>query len=61
MANSARDEASKHLDEHERSIDALHRNLESVQGMDRERLRSAVHKYKAAHASFRDDALGCMN
>lgn len=61
MASSARDEVAGHLDAHERSIDELHRNLESVPGMDRDGLRSAVHKYKAAHASFRDDALGCMN
>lgn len=61
MANSARDEAAQHIDAHERSIDELHRKLASTAGADTERLKSAVHRYKAAHAAFRDDALGCMN
>ena len=61
MANSSRDEAAEHLDAHERSIDELHRKLASAPGTDTERLKSAVHRYKAAHAAFRDDALGCMN
>ena len=49
------------LDDHARSIDAMHQKLAAVAGADKERLKEAVGKYKAAHKQFEDDALGCMN
>ncbi|HEY1656213.1 MAG TPA: hypothetical protein VGF86_13995 [Candidatus Tumulicola sp.] len=61
MASPSQDRAAGNLDAHERSIDELHHQLASIDGVDRERLHAAVQKYKAAHAAFRDDALGCMN
>jgi hypothetical protein len=49
------------LDDHARSIDELHQKLAATPGADKERLKEAVGKYKAAHKQFEDDALGCMN
>jgi hypothetical protein len=61
MASAAHDQAAHSLEAHERSIDDLHRKLAALPGADKDRLEKAVHKYKAAHKEFRDDALGCMN
>jgi hypothetical protein len=49
------------LDAHTNSIDALHERLASMPGVDKERLKAAVAKYKDAARAFQDDALGCMN
>jgi hypothetical protein len=48
------------LEAHGRSIDDLHRKLAATPGCDKQRLATAVEKYKAAHQSFTDDALGCV-
>ncbi len=61
MVNSSKDEAAQTLDAHTQSIDALHQKLSATPGVDQERLRKAVEKYKAAAQTFHDDALGCMN
>ncbi len=61
MANADKDEAARTLDAHARSIDALHEKLAATPGMDKNRLQQATDKYKAAHKTFHDDALGCMN
>lgn len=53
--------AKQVLDEHARSIDTLHQKLAAMPGADKDRLKDAVGKYKAAHKQFEDDALGCMN
>jgi hypothetical protein len=53
-------EATQVLEEHGRSIDELHRKLASMPGCDKDRLADAVQKYKAASATFHDDALGCV-
>lgn len=53
--------AQQVLDDHGRSIDALHEKLAAMPGADKERLKEAVTKYKTAHRQFQDDALGCMN
>ncbi len=57
----ANDEAKRALDEHGRSIDALHQKLAAMPGADKTRLDDAARKYKSAHQTFEDDALGCMN
>lgn len=54
-------DAKQALDDHARSIDALHQKLAAMPGADKERLNEAAGKYKAAHKQFEDDALGCMN
>ncbi len=56
-----REQASRTLDAHGTSIDALHAKLAAMPGIDKERLQAATEKYKKAHQQFRDDALGCMN
>jgi hypothetical protein len=56
-----RDQISADLDAHGRSIDDLHHKLAATPGIDRDRLKAAVDKYKGAHTAFCDDALGCMN
>ena len=61
MASAMKDEAARSLDAHARSIDALHQKLAAVPGVDKDRLQKAVDKYKAAHQTFHDDALGSMN
>ncbi len=55
------DDVKKSLDEHARSIDALHQKLAAMPGIDKNRLQQAVTKLKAAAAAFHDDALGCAN
>lgn len=54
-------DAKQALDDHARSIDELHEKLAATPGADKDRLKEAVGKYKAAHKQFEDDALGCMN
>ena len=61
MSNESKDEAARSLDSHARSIDALHDKLAAAPGVDKDRLQRAVDKYKTAHKTFHDDALGCMN
>ena len=58
---TALENAKATLDAHADSIDALHERLASTPGVDKERLKAAVDKYKAATKAFHDDALGCMN
>ncbi len=53
-------EAKAAIDSHGRSIDELHRKIAALPGCDKERLATAVNKYKAAHQVFHDDALGCV-
>lgn len=54
-------DAKQVLDDHTRSIDDLHQRLAAIPGVDQERLKIAVGKYKTANKQFADDALGCMN
>lgn len=54
-------DAKQALNDQARSIDDLHQKLAAVPGADKERLKEAVGKYKAAHKQFEDDALACMN
>jgi hypothetical protein len=61
MVNATKDEAARTLDAHARSIDALHAKLAAMPGVDKARLQKATDAYKAAHQTFHDDALGCMN
>lgn len=61
MVNSDKTDVTITLDEHVRSIDTLHQKLAAAPGVDQNRLRQAVEKYKAATKSFQDDALACMN
>lgn len=61
MAEAHKDDARRALDAHGDSIDALHQQLASKPGVDKERLQKAVHDYKKAHDAFTEDALGCMN
>jgi hypothetical protein len=58
--SDAKAEAASALDAHARSIDELHHKLAALPGCDKQRLASAVDKYKAAHQAFHDDALGCV-
>jgi hypothetical protein len=58
--SDAKSEASKALHDHGRSIDELHHKLAALPGTDKDRLSHAVHKYKAAHQAFEDDALECV-
>ncbi len=61
MANATKEDAARSLDAHAQSIDALHEKLAAVPGVDKSRLQQATNAYKAAHQTFHDDALGCMN
>ncbi|HEY8298525.1 MAG TPA: hypothetical protein VIG32_10960 [Candidatus Baltobacteraceae bacterium] len=61
MDSSSHDQAAGHIDAHARSIDDLHAKLAALPGASKDRLQTAVDKYKSAHKQFRDDALGCMN
>lgn len=56
----AKADAAHALEAHGRSIDELHQKLAAMPGCDKERLAGAVTKYKAAHQTFHDDALGCV-
>ncbi len=56
----ARAEAESALNAHGRSIEALHQRLAAMPGCNKERLAVAVDRYKAAHQTFHDDALGCV-
>jgi hypothetical protein len=58
--SDAKGEATRALENHGRSIDELHHKLEATPGCDKDRLARAVGKYKAAHQTFHDDALGCV-
>jgi hypothetical protein len=58
--SDAKSDAANALDAHGRAIDQLHQKLAALPGCDKERLASAVAKYKAAHQAFHDDALGCV-
>jgi len=58
--SDAKTDAAGALEAHANAIDALHQKLASLAGCDTERLARAVDKYKAAHAAFHDDALGCV-
>ena len=59
--SDAKSDATTALDAHGRSIDELHRKLAALPGCDKERLAGAVNKYKAAHQTFHDDALACVD
>jgi hypothetical protein len=59
--STAHDHAAATIDHLGKSIDDMHHQLASQAGADKERLQKAVEKFKAAHAQFRNDALGCMN
>ncbi len=61
MSAMTKNEAATDIDAHGASIDRLHRKLEAMPGVDKERLQKAVETYKTAHRKFHDDALGCMN
>ena len=61
MPTDSRDQVTRSLDAQGQSIDALHHQLASTPGVDKDRLQNAVDRYKAAHQQFCDDALGCMN
>ncbi len=61
MSNAMKEDTARLLDSHARTIDALHDKLAAAPGVDKDRLRHAVEKYKTAHQAFHDDALGCMN
>jgi hypothetical protein len=61
MVDTGKQQIANQVDAHGSAIDALHKRLASMPGMDQAKLQSAVDTYKAAHAQFRDDALGCMN
>lgn len=61
MSDAHKDAARSALEAHGNSIDALHQQLASVPGVDKDRLQKAVRDYKSAHQTFTDDALGCMN
>lgn len=61
MSDAHKDAARSALQAHKSSIDTLHQQLASVPGVDKDRLQSAVDKYKGAHQAFTEDALGCMN
>jgi hypothetical protein len=58
--SDAKGDARNALEDHGRSIDDLHHKLAALAGCDKQRLASAVEKYKAAHKAFSDDALGCV-
>lgn len=58
--SDAKTAAKEALEAHGRAIDELHRKLAATPGVDKDRLASAVQKYKAAHQAFHDDALGCV-
>jgi hypothetical protein len=58
---TTQEQAAASIDSHGRTIDELHRKLAAIPNADKDRLQKAVDKYRAAHAQFRDDALGCMN
>lgn len=60
MATATQEQATSNLDAHAQSIDDLHRKLAATPGVDQQRLKSAVDKFKQAFHQFRDDALGCM-
>ncbi len=53
-------DAASALDAHASTIDALHNKLAALPGCDKDRLKQAVQKYKAAHQAFHDDALACI-
>ncbi len=61
MTSDLKDQTIRSLDDNERSIDELHRQLAQTPGVDQDKLQKAVDKLKTAHRQFRDDALGCMN
>ncbi|MBV8246804.1 MAG: hypothetical protein JOZ38_12830 [Candidatus Eremiobacteraeota bacterium] len=58
--SDAKADAQSTLDAHARSIDALHQKLAALPGANKEKLATAVSKYKAAHQAFHDDALECV-
>jgi hypothetical protein len=58
---TTQEQAAASIDSHGGTIDELHRKLAAIPNADKDRLQKAVDKYRAAHAQFRDDALGCMN
>lgn len=58
--SDAKTELSAALEEHAGAIDRLHRKIASLPGCDTDRLARAVEKYKNAHQTFEDDALGCV-
>lgn len=61
MSTMTQTEAGTYIDEHGKAIDRLHRSLEALPDVDKERLQSVVETYKTAYKKFHDDALGCMN
>jgi hypothetical protein len=61
VSKAHKEAARSALEAHGSSIDELHQKLASAPGVDKERLHKAVREYKAAHQTFTEDALGCMN
>jgi hypothetical protein len=59
VAEHHREVVGRELAEHERTIEALHHRLSSVDGVDKAKLTEAVAKYKKAHKAFHDDCLEC--
>jgi len=58
---SAREQATADIAALGRAIDDLHHKLAAATDVDKDKLRQAVEKFKAAHRTFSDDAQGCMN
>jgi len=61
MSDATKDAAAQSIAAHGNLIDDLHHKLAAMAGADKAKLQAAVEKYKAAHKSFHDDALSCMN
>ncbi|MGR4064880.1 MAG: hypothetical protein ACLQPV_05475 [Vulcanimicrobiaceae bacterium] len=61
MSDATKNSASQAITAHGNLIDGLHQKLAAMAGADKAKLQGAVDKYKAAHKSFHDDALSCMN
>jgi len=58
---SSSEQAKQALNDHANAIDTLHHKLAALPGAAKDRLQTAVDKYKKAHQAFHDDALECMN
>lgn len=61
MATTTKDKATRALDAHAKTIDALHKKLAAMPGVKKTKLQKAASAYKSAHKAFHDDALDCMN
>ena len=54
--SDAKAEVSKALSESRRRLDDLHHRLSAMADTDKEKVKSAVDRFKAAHNKFEDDA-----